>query len=202
MIVIIDYGAGNVGSVKNMIKRIGFETKITSDIDEINMASHIILPGVGSFDFGMNQLYKHNLLSVLDKKVFIDKIPILGICLGMQLMAKSSEEGTKKGLGWFDAKVVKFKNDITNIKIPNMGWNYIYVKKKSKLLDQKAKDLRFYFTHSYYVKVNNENDVLAITDYGGSFTSAIEKDNIFGVQFHPEKSHKYGLTLFKKFLEL
>jgi len=202
MIAIIDYGAGNVGSIQNMIKKIGYKAIITSSIDEILNADHLILPGVGSFDYGMSQLEKLKLIDVLEKKVVECKTPILGICLGMQLMAKSSEEGIKEGLNLIDAEVVKFKSNTHNIKIPHMGWNYVNIRKESKLFERKEEKERFYFVHSFHVKVKNEMDILATTDYGCNFTSAIERENIYGVQFHPEKSHRYGMQLLEHFIRL
>jgi glutamine amidotransferase len=204
MIVIVDYDMGNVGSVFNMFKKIGIQSKVSSNLIDIDNASKLVLPGVGAFDSGMQNLSQKNLISILNKKVLIDKIPILGICLGMQLMTSKSEEGSAPGLGWFDAQTVQFKFDSRagNIKIPHMGWNFITIKKDSMLLEGMGKDYRFYFVHSYHTVCNREEDILATTSYGYDFVSAINKDNIYGVQFHPEKSHKFGMKLFKNFAGL
>lgn len=199
MITIIDYGAGNIGSIENMIKRVGGKSKISSSPDEIAKAEKLILPGVGSFDYGMNQLHKSGLVEILNKKVLQEKTPILGICLGMQLMTKGSEEGVEPGLSWFDADVVKFNATDLKMKIPHMGWNFVDINKKSILFSEEEMERRYYFVHSYYVKSNAENEVLTETSYINNFVSALEKENIFGVQFHPEKSHKFGFELLGNF---
>lgn len=199
MIVIVDYGMGNLGSIANMVKKVGSKCKITSDIEEIKKATRLILPGVGSFDNGMKNLKELGMIEVLNKKILIEKTPILGICLGMQLMTKSSEEGKLAGLGWIDAQTKKFVSD--TLKIPHMGWNIIKHQKKSRLFDEDDSEKRFYFVHSYYVDTNQKNDILFITPYGHNFVSAFEKENIIGVQFHPEKSHKFGMNLIKNFVE-
>lgn len=202
MITIIDYGIGNIGSVKNMLKKVGHKSIISSDINDIESAEKLILPGVGSFDYGMTQLKNYNLIEVLNKKVIIDKTPILGICLGMQLFSNSSEEGLKPGLGWINSKTQKFNfSNQDNLPIPHMGWNTVTIKKDSKLLIDLPFDSRFYFVHSYHIECEDENDILCRSDYGYEFTCAIEKDNIVGVQFHPEKSHKFGMQLLKNFAE-
>lgn len=204
MIVIIDYGVGNLGSIFNMLKKIGVHAKISSNIKDIEQADKIILPGVGAFDSGMRRLENGGFIEILNKKVMEEKTPILGICLGMQLMTKSSEEGSLRGLGWFDAETIKFNfsESKTKIKIPYMGWNYVKVCKPSQLFKDMYAEPKFYLVHSYYIKCNDEKDVLTQTEYYINYTSAFEKDNIFGVQFHPEKSHKYGMKLLKNFSEL
>ena len=204
MIVIIDYGMGNLGSILNMLKKIGAEAIISSNITEIEKAKKLILPGVGAFDSGMKNIMGLGLVSVLNERVLRGKIPLLGICLGMQLLTRRSEEGTLQGLGWFDADTLKFKFDkVQNgLRIPHMGWNYINVEKKHSLLNDLGENPRFYFVHSYHVVCDKVEDILATTSYGYDFTSAIIRDNIFGVQFHPEKSHKYGMKLLKNFIEL
>lgn len=197
-IVIIDYGMGNLGSIQNMFKAIGSESIITSDLELIKKAKKIVLPGVGSFDNGMKNIERMNLIPVLNDLVLKQKIPVLGICLGMQLMTKQSQEGTLKGLGWINGQTIKF--DVNQgLKIPHMGWNNIKITKKSNLVKNLDSNSRFYFVHSYYVVCNESKDNLLETVYGPTFTSAFCKDNIFGVQFHPEKSHKYGLELLKNF---
>ena len=201
MIAIIDYGMGNVGSIKNMFSKIGVESIITSKEEDLLASNGIILPGVGAFDKAINNLSKLDLFKTLNEIAVNNKKPILGICLGMQIMAKFSEEGTVKGLGWIDAKVKKFNfiENYKNLKIPHMGWNKLSLKKKSKLISDDEVSSRYYFVHSYYFSPNNEKDVLAETEYGIKFACAIEKDNLFGVQFHPEKSHKYGMKILKNF---
>ena len=199
MIIVIDYGMGNLGSIANMIKKVGYKCIITSDLEEIKKATKLILPGVGSFDNGMKNLENLGMIEVLNQKVLVEKTPILGICLGMQLMTKSSEEGTSAGLGWLDAKTKKFVSD--TLKIPHMGWNIIKHQKESKLFDECKSEKRFYFVHSYCVSCNNQEDILANTNYTQDFVSSFEKENIVGVQFHPEKSHKFGMQLLKNFVE-
>jgi len=201
VITIIDYGMGNIGSLENMIKKAGGESIVTSKIKDLEYATKLLLPGVGSFDNGMKNLKSLGFLEVLNQKVLKDKIPILGICLGMQLFTKSSEEGTLPGLGFIDAKTVKFNFSNNILKIPHMGWNSIDIKKDSKLFNG-AVNPEFYFVHSYHLVCNNNKDVLTKTNYGYDFVSSIEKENIYGVQFHPEKSLKSGLKLIENFIKL
>lgn len=205
MITIIDYGAGNIGSIQNMIKRMGGECVISNCPNEISNAQKLILPGVGSFDHGMKNLKKSNLIEILRKKVFEHNTPILGICLGMQLMTLGSEEGDEPGLGFINARVKKFQTENNKLKIPHMGWNTITLSKPSQLFDGltvETSEQKFYFVHSYYVECTNSSDILASTNYIREFTSAFEKNNIIGMQFHPEKSHKYGMKVFKNFIEI
>jgi glutamine amidotransferase len=201
MVVIIDYGVGNLGSIQNMLKKIGSNVKITNDANEIKSASKLILPGVGNFDYGMKNLESNNLIEILNDVVFNKKTPILGICLGAQLMTKSSEEGEKNGLGWFDAEVVKFNFEkVTNLKVPHMGWDTVESIKENLLTKDLYINSKFYFVHSYYIKSAIKNDIMFTTHYGNEFISGLNKDNIFAVQFHPEKSHKYGLKLMQNFV--
>ena len=205
MITIIDYGAGNIGSIQNMIKRTGGDCVISNCPNEIANAKKIILPGVGSFNHGMQNLRKYNLIEVLKKKVLECNTPILGICLGMQLMTLGSEEGDEQGLGFINAKVKKFKTQNNKLKIPHMGWNKITLRKSSKLFDDlfiEKFQQKFYFVHSYYVQCTNSIDVLATTNYIHEFTSAFENNNIIGMQYHPEKSHKFGMEVFKNFIRI
>jgi len=206
VVTIINYGMGNIGSIANMLRKIGVKAQISSDKEEISRSSKIIIPGVGSFDNGMIRLKELDLIDVLNQKVLKEKTPVLGICLGMHLLTKNSEEGVLAGLGWVDAETVKFsfKNiEEGGLRIPHMGWNTVNVKNNSsKLFKHSYKDMRFYFVHSYYVKCKFSDDILTETNYGGPFTSSVERENIFGVQFHPEKSHKYGMMLMKNFAEL
>lgn len=202
MITIIDYGAGNLTSISNMLKRIGEQSEITSDTEKINAATKLILPGVGSFDFGINQLSNAPYFDVLCKKVQEEKIPILGVCLGMQLLAEGSEEGSTAGLGWIKGKVKKFdaeKIKQAGLKVPHMGWTDITVNKPSRILQDLPADAHFYFVHSYYFSPSRAEDILLTSNYGYSFTSGVERENIVAVQFHPEKSHKYGMQLYRNF---
>jgi glutamine amidotransferase len=203
MIAIIDYGMGNIASVLNMFKRIGnTEVHLTKDITEIENADKILLPGVGAFDNGMLNLRASGLIPILNKRALDDKIPVLGICLGMQLLTRSSEEGNEKGLGWITAETKKFVfEENSEFKIPHMGWNYIHVKKDSPLIDYHKKQ-KFYFVHSYFVKCDDQRDVLATCNYGFDFECMVQKNNIFGAQFHPEKSHKYGMEILENFSKL
>lgn len=203
MITIIDYKTGNLGSIRNMLKKIRMESVITSNPEEIESASKIILPGVGSFDQGMENLINLNIKDILNKKVLVDKIPVLGICLGMQLMTLKSEEGRLQGLGWIDADTIRFRfDDTAQFKSPHMGWNFIRQHKESRLLRNMVPESRFYFVHSFYVRSNNPSDILTSTEYEKEFTSSYERENIIGVQFHPEKSHKFGMALLRNFAEL
>lgn len=199
---IIDYGMGNIGSLVNMVERLGENTLIISDTSGVKNADKLILPGVGSFDNGIKRIKECGLWDLLNRSVLIDKIPILCICLGMQLITKRSDEGNLEGLGWIDAEAIKFTFVDKSVKVPHMGWNQVKFIKDSKLLNGIPGDPRFYFVHSYYVRCNSENDILGITNYHNDFVSVIEKGNIFATQFHPEKSHKYGLGLIKSFIEL
>ncbi len=202
MINIIDYGLGNLASIKNMFKHIGVKNvKITSDKSDLENAEKIILPGVGAFDNGMQHLKKYDLIDVLNKKAIEDKIPFLGICLGMQLMTNGSEEGKERGLGWFDADTKKIKLQ-KEFKVPHMGWNYVKAIKNKKDFLIRDINYRFYFVHSYYVQSNDPNDVLFETNYGITFHSAIQKNNIIGMQFHPEKSLRFGMDIFKQFSKI
>jgi imidazole glycerol-phosphate synthase subunit HisH len=202
MITVIDYKTGNLGSIQNILRRIGEESIITSDKDEVAKAAKIILPGVGAFDTGMRNLAELDLIDVLNRKVIEEKTPVLGICLGMQLLSKGSEEGELAGLGWINAETIRFRFENTlEYKIPHMGWNFIRQSKASRLFDNMYPEARFYFVHSYFFRAENPEDILATTSYETKFTSAVERGNILGVQFHPEKSHKFGMKLLKNFVD-
>ena len=203
MITIINYGMGNLGSVQNMFKRIGVESEITGDPEVIAKAGKLLLPGVGAFDAAMEKIADSGLKMVLDKKVLEEKVPTLGICLGMQLLTNSSEEGVLPGLGWLPARSYKFNFPTdSGLKVPHMGWNRVFVKKESPLIADLPEEPRFYFVHSYYIACDNEDDVLTTTHYGRDFHFIVQRGNVFGAQFHPEKSHKYGMKLLENFARL
>ncbi|MFT4906439.1 MAG: glutamine amidotransferase [Oleispira sp.] len=204
MIAIIDYGSGNIKAIKNIYKTLKIECKFVSEPNQLIGVDKIILPGVGAFDEAMTQLNKSGLREVLDSMVLEQEVPVLGVCVGMQIMAESSDEGKLDGLGWFDAKVKLFDESIFNHKpkLPHMGWNEIQPKRESRILTSIDFEKGYYFLHSYYFECHDEKDVLAITEYGDVFHCAINKNNIYGFQFHPEKSHSNGINLFKNFAEL
>ena len=205
MIVILDIGIGNPSSILNMLKKVGAESVLCKDAATLNTATGIVFPGVGSFDSCVEALNKSGLKETLEKKVLVEKIPFLGICLGMQILFQRSEEGLLSGLGWVDGKVVKFKNsEVTSgpkkLRIPHMGWNTVSPKINDSLVSTEEEQ-RFYFVHSYYASAVPLENVLATATYGLDFVCAVEKDNIIGTQFHPEKSHRFGMRLLKKFAE-
>jgi len=203
MLIIIDYGIGNLTSIRNMLKKAGCpEALITKDNKAIATASKLILPGVGHFDYGMAQLRKSGLIEVLNERILHDKIPILGICLGAQLLTKGSEEGNEPGLGWINAQTVHFdENKLdTVLKVPHIGWSDVTIKKQSRLFEGMPEESRFYFVHSYHIRCEQPEDELVSANYGSEFTAGVERDNIIGVQFHPEKSHKFGLKLLSNFI--
>lgn len=200
-IVIIDYGMGNIGSIRNMLQYLGEKSVVSSDPEVIKTADKLILPGVGHFDRAMDNIDRFSLKEVINEMALVKKVPFLGICLGMQLMCKSSEEGSSPGLSLVNARVNKFIfSDDIKLKVPHMGWNYLESCKESKVLVGLNEQSRFYFVHSYFVECSVDSDVLTRTTYGHSFASAFESGNLVGVQFHPEKSHRFGISLFKNFL--
>jgi len=201
MINIVDYGIGNLKSILNILNYIGVNSRISNSIEDIRNADKLILPGVGHFKTGMKNLIHSNLIDTLNEEVLAKKKNILGICLGMQLMTKHSEEGDCDGLGWIDATTKKFQLS-EPLKVPHMGWNNVNYKKDTALNKNISKEPRHYFVHSYFVDCNNKEDVLATTLYGNEFVSAFQHKNIYGVQFHPEKSHKYGMELLRNFNQL
>ena len=202
MITIIDYGMGNLGSVFNMFKKNGVKSKITSDLEEIKSATKLLLPGVGSFDKAMQRINNSGIKDVLDNKVITEKTPILGICLGMQLLTNSSEEGVEKGLGYVNASTKRFAFQDSKMKIPHMGWNLVHKSTKSKITEGLIQESRFYFVHSYYVKVEHPKNSILKTNYGLEFDSAIQNQNVYGAQFHPEKSHKFGMKFLHNFSKI
>lgn len=200
MIAILDYGLGNLGSIANMLKVIGEKSKITNKAEEIRVADGIILPGVGAFDAGMQKLNDFGLTEII--KVCAAKgTPILGICLGMQLLGRRSEEGTLPGLGLipFECKKFRFPDD-SDLKIPHMGWDIVNIKQNNLLVNHLEGTQRYYFVHSYYAVCDSEENVLMTCDYGYEFAASVVKDNIIGVQFHPEKSHDFGVALLTNFV--
>lgn len=200
MLTIVDYGVGNLASIQNMFKKGGTKTLISSDPEAIKAASKLLLPGMGHFDNCMKRINASGLLPIINQKVFIDKIPLLGICVGLQMFMRSSEEGNEAGLDWINGRTIRFQKDIlpADFKIPNMGWLDVNKAKSSPLLEG-LEGSRFYFAHSFHVEPVDEADILLTAEYGYRFTVGIEKDNIIGVQFHPEKSHRFGMQLLKNF---
>ena len=201
MIAIVDYGVGNLTSVKRMLERSGIASEISRSPEFISKAEKVILPGVGSFDYGVEMLERAGLLDVLNEHAVSNKKPLLGICLGMQLLFSESDEGSRKGLGLLEGKVIHFdRNKLhAGLKTPHMGWANVMAKKTGNLLKDLEHDARFYFVHSYHLSDVSENDVLLTATYGYEFVCGVEHENIFGVQFHPEKSHRFGMQLLKNF---
>lgn len=205
MIVVVDYGMGNVGSIANMLRKVGSEALISSRSQDIEQASKLILPGVGAFDAAMERINASGLRAALDRRALADKVPVLGICLGMQLLTRSSEEGELAGLGWLAACTVAFRGRIDpQLKSPHMGWNLVQLHTPSPLTAGFAtlKEPRFYFVHSYFVECADPAAAILRTTYGVTYDSAIHQDNIYGVQFHPEKSHRFGMKLLENFARL
>jgi glutamine amidotransferase len=201
MVAIVDYGVGNLMAIKNIIKKVGGESIITSSVTDIQKADKLILPGVGSFGYCMQQFQQRNLVSVIEEEVFGKKKKILGLCVGAQMMTEESEEGGSKGLGWIKAKTKKF--DETRVEItPHMGWSDVYFRNYASLGKGMEEASRFYFVHSYHFELQLPEQILATCQYGYEFACAFELGNIFGVQFHPEKSHRFGMRLFENFLNL
>ena len=202
MIVIVDYNIGNLNAIANMLKKIGSEGIISSDPRVVASAGKLILGGVGSFDSAMRNIHELQLHDIIDRKVREDGIPLLGICLGMQLMTQGSEEGEYEGFGWINAKtkLFSFNGDNEELKIPHMGWNEISIRKNLPIFDGLEVRSRFYFVHSYHVVCANEKEVLANCHYGYDFAAVIGNNKIIGTQFHPEKSHKFGLKLMENFV--
>ncbi|MDY6836315.1 MAG: imidazole glycerol phosphate synthase subunit HisH [Chloroflexota bacterium] len=203
MIVIVDYGMGNLRSILNKLQRMSEDVIVSSDINAIEQANKLVLPGVGSFETGMANLQERCLLSVLKWKVLEENTPILGICLGMQLLTLSSEEGDVEGLGWIDGETKQFNlgEHHSSLRVPHMGWNSIDIHRESPILHGVHSDSEFYFVHSYHVCCRADSSVIATTNYGYEFASVIQKERIYGTQFHPEKSHGNGSSILKNFIE-
>ena len=205
MIVVVDYGMGNVGSIANMLKKVGAPVTISADAHDIERADKLILPGVGAFDAAMDRINTAGLRVALERRAVADNVPVLGICLGMQLLTRASEEGELTGLGWIAARTVAFRGRIEpQMKSPHMGWNLVQLHTPSALTAGLAQlsEPRFYFVHSYYVACDDDAMAILRTTYGVTYASAIQQGNIYGVQFHPEKSHRFGMRLLENFAKL
>lgn len=201
-LVVVDAGIGNLGAIPNMLKRIGATARITNRADEIAAADRLILPGVGAFDAAMRTLNELGIVDALTQKAIGERVPVLGVCLGMQLLFRGSEEGDLPGLGWIGGDVVKFQLDAADrsVRVPHMGWNYVASTNGAALLAGFEQTPRFYFAHSYHVQCDDPKDVAGWTSYGYRFASVVQHENIGGIQFHPEKSHRFGLKVFENFL--
>jgi glutamine amidotransferase len=204
MIKIVDYGLGNISAFSNMYKRMNVPVAAAKTVAELEGATKIILPGVGAFDHAIELLDASGMRSMLEKLVCDDKIPVLGICVGMQLLAKGSDEGNLPGLGWVPGRVRAFKSEekSANLPLPHMGWNDVIPVAGSRLFDGLERDSRFYFLHSYFFECEQQGSVVATSSYGIDFSCAVRSGNVYGVQFHPEKSHHYGSLLLRNFAEL
>lgn len=203
LVAVVDYGVGNVGSIRNMLRKVGATHTVVTSPTELEAAGKIILPGVGAFDNAMQRLNDTGFLTTLTTLVLEQYRPVLGICLGMQLLTRRSEEGSLPGLGWVAADTVSFQTEAMDSaqRIPHMGWNTVTVKKPTPLFEVNGEEQRFYFTHSYHVVCDDVADVLTETHYGYKFVSAFSRGNIYGAQFHPEKSHRFGMAFLRHFVE-
>lgn len=204
MITLVNYGLGNIQAFTNIFNRLNILVSIATTADELVRAEKIILPGVGAFDWAMTRLNKSGMRVCLDNLVMVRHCPVLGICVGMQMMARRSDEGNLDGLGWIDAEVKRFdeSNFTQQTRLPHMGWNNVEARNSDSLFRGMETDSRFYFLHSYYFLPRNATDVLGTTEYNGPFASAVQSGNVFGTQFHPEKSHQWGIRLLNNFAEL
>lgn len=203
MITVVDYGVGNLASIANMLKKIGMPARISADPADIASATKLILPGIGAFDQGIQSLRERSLIEPLNRRVRQDRVPTIGVCLGMQLLGLTSEEGREAGLGWIAAHTKKFRADgPEKLRVPHMGWNEATAVKPDPIVAGLQSHPRFYFVHSYHVVCDDPSNVIATTPYGIDFTSILRQDNVWGAQFHPEKSHRFGMQLLKNFAEL
>lgn len=204
MITIIDYGLGNVLAFQNVYKRLNIQVNIGRRPEDLRGASRLILPGVGAFDHAMDLLNRSGMRETIDEMVLVKRVPVLGVCVGMQILAHSSTEGRLPGLGWMDGQVRDFKSfpPSANLPVPHMGWNDVQVASENKLFDELQSDARFYFLHSFFFECNRPQDVVAVSRYGEDFSCAVNSGNIYGVQFHPEKSHSFGTRLLKNFANM
>lgn len=202
MLVIVNYGVGNLASIYNMLKKIGVKASIGNTAQQIMEADKLILPGVGHFDYCMQELRKTDFLPALNEKVFNEKTPVLGICVGSQMLMEASEEGNESGLGWIKGKVVRFNKEElpADCKVPHMSWSDVHPKGHQPLYEG-IDEPRFYFVHSYFIKPDNATDITATADYGLPFTASVGQGHIQGVQFHPEKSHRFGMQLYSNFAQ-
>jgi glutamine amidotransferase len=203
MIVILDYGLGNVRAIDNIYRKLNIQSIVSSDIEDIKRADKIILPGVGSYDWAMTKLLSTGWKDVLDDMILVSKIPVLGICVGMQMLGFSSEEGSMSGLGWIPGHVKRLRSTVSNheFRLPHMGWNDVFPSHGESIFKSMV-NYQFYFLHSYCFVPEDDSHILATTDYFGSFACAVHRGNVFGVQFHPEKSHQWGIDLLRKFAEI
>ena len=206
-LAVIDYGAGNIGSVLNILQHIGVAAEVVTEPSQVKKAGKIILPGVGSWDAGVQRLNDSGLIAALEDRVLNDKVPILGICLGMQLLLNTSEEGTQGGLGWIEgtARAFDFSHQNSKAKrlaVPHMGWNSVFVSQDSILTESLDENSKFYFVHSFHADVVDNKNIMLQSHYGYTFVSGIRKENIYGVQFHPEKSHRHGMNILKSFMSI
>jgi glutamine amidotransferase len=203
MIVIVDHGMGNLGSVANMLRKIGSEGVRSADPDVIARADKLILAGIGAFDGAVGRLAELGLVDVLNETVLDRRVPVLGVCLGMQLMARSSDEGSRSGLGWLDADVRRFAFPAdVRLPVPHMGWSEVHPTRPSPLFEDGTANLRFYFSHAYHLVCHDPGDVAATATYGYEFAAGVHRENILGTQFHPEKSHVFGMDVYRRFLSL
>jgi len=201
-VVIVDYESGNIGSIVNMLKKIGVDATLSSVVGEVADARRLILPGVGAFDSGMEAIERLGLLEILRHKVTVDRTPLLGICLGMQLLTRGSEEGKRPGFGWIDGHTIRFRHaEGSGLRIPHMGWNRINPSAASAIFSGIGDEIRAYYANSYHVTCENASDVLATTHHGYDFPCIVQHRNVTGMQFHPEKSHRYGMLMLKNYFE-
>lgn len=201
-VLIPDFGIGNLASIVRMLEKAGHSGTVVSNPAALKLAEKIILPGVGAFDAGMQALARGNWREALDEAALVRRIPVLGICLGMQMLCNGSEEGGEKGLGWIDADVIRFRPPAgMRLRVPHMGWNTLHVPRENPILPFDDEERRFYFVHSFRVRCNRKEDAIGLTEYGETFVAAFQAENIFGVQFHPEKSHRFGMDLLRRYME-